>query len=443
MLNFIARYFSSLWAFITWPFRALWNLVVQIFPPREITMMDTPNGNVYSFNQTSFWRFTKFVGKIGLVLWASWSTYVFVYHRPMLQKRTMQLQQEREFHDRQIVDLMVYLGKFNDLTHELNVIDDKIMNSKKLSDADRENLMNSRVKIWGELDFLKTRISDLLTDRDYSPEYAKMAELSVACEIAKNENDTLKEQHTRIMETMATMADADNEILTSVSKLTDSNIQELRKKLNGISSVLTSLGIQEQTLIQNANKYSNPLVDIVFHPITFDAHIDKKYQRLADKLETWAGLSKLATVLPLGAPVKNPRVTSGFGVRQDPFTKKPKQHKGIDFAGKIGTELSAVAPGRVVSVGDRNGYGLTVEIDHGLGFSTLYAHLSKALVSRGDWVRPGTIVGLGGTSGRSTGAHLHYEIKYKGNQFNPAKFVKEETTEKEEGKNNASIHKRR
>lgn len=425
MLNFIARYFSSLWSFITWPFRACWKIIVQIFPPREFTVMDTPRGNVYSFNQSSFWRFTKFVGKIGLLVWASWSTYVFVYHRPMLQKRTMQLQQEREHHDRQIVDLLVYLGKFNDLTHNLNVIDDKITNSKKLSDSEREALTNSRVKIWGELDFLKTRIAELLSDRDYAPEYVKIADISVAYDIVRAENETIRQQHEQILETMTTISEADNEIVNAVSTLTNEKIADLRKNLNKINSTLAALKIQEQALIQSANKYSNPIINNVFSPITFDTNVDTKYKKLANNLEIWAGLAKLSQVLPLGAPVKNTHITSGYGIRQDPFTKKPKQHKGIDFAGKVGTELSAVAPGRVISVGDRSGYGLTVEIDHGLGFSTLYAHLSKTLVSRGDWVRPGTIVGLGGSSGRSTGAHLHYEIKYKGNQFNPAKFVQE------------------
>ena len=119
------------------------------------------------------------------------------------------------------------------------------------------------------------------------------------------------------------------------------------------------------------------------------------------------------------------RITSNYGKRADPFTGETKRHKGIDFAGKIGTELFAVAPGRVVSAGDRIGYGTTVEIDHGLGFTTLYAHLSQIMVSRGDWVRPGTVIGLGGSSGRSTGPHLHYEIRYKGAQFDPTKFVKE------------------
>ncbi len=425
MLNFIARYFTSIWSFLSWPFRACWKIIVQLFPPREFTVMDTPHGNVYSFNQSSFWRFTKFIGKIGLIVWASWSTYVFIYHRPMLQKRTQQLQQERAYHDRQIIDLQTYLGKFNDLTRELNVIDDKVMNSKKLPDAEREKLTNSRVKIWGELDFLKTRIAELLADRDYNPEFLKIAELSVAYDIVRAENETIKTQNEHMLENMNIIAEADNEIITAVTKITDEKVKELRQKLNKINSTLLSLGIKEQNLIQNANKYSNPIVNKVFSPITFKIEVDTKYKKLASNLELWAGLSKLATILPLGAPVKDARVTSNYGMRTDPFTNTPKKHKGIDFAGKIGTELSAVAPGRVVSVGERSGYGLTVEIDHGLGFSTLYAHMSKVLVSRGDWVRPGTVVGLGGSSGRSTGAHLHYEIKYKGNQFNPAKFVKE------------------
>ena len=131
-------------------------------------------------------------------------------------------------------------------------------------------------------------------------------------------------------------------------------------------------------------------------------------------------------MLPMGMPVEKGRITSAYGVRNDPFTHKEKSHKGIDFSGKIGTELFAVAPGRVISAGDRYGYGTTVEIDHGLGFTTLYAHLSKTMVSRGDWINAGALVGLAGSSGRSTGPHLHYEIRYKGTPFNPTNFIKEQ-----------------
>ena len=387
--------------------------------------MDTPRGNVYTYGQSSFWRFTKFCGKIGLILWATWSTYVFVYHRPLLQKRTQQLEEARATHTRHMSELATYLTKYNNLARDLNVIDDKILNSKKLSDTEKEKLMNSRIKTWGELDFLRTRLSEMFSDEEFTPEYTKLSELSAEYELTRAENEELKKRNAQMVESMLTIADADNQIVDMVSKLTKDNTTDLHSAIKKINSTIVTLGLSEKTLLKNANKYSNPLVGSAFSPIELDKELDEKYQKLADGLERWNGLKRLNEILPLGKPVKS-RITSNYGTRNDPFTGKPKKHRGIDFAGKIGTELMAVAPGRVVSAGERVGYGTTVEIDHGLGFTTLYAHLSHINVSRGDWVRPGTVIGLAGSSGRSTGPHLHYEIRYKGSPFDPTKFVKED-----------------
>lgn len=425
MINFITRYFTSLWAFITSPFRAIWRIISRIFPPRQFTVMDTPRGNVYSYYQSSFWRFTRFCGKIGLILWASWSTYVFVYHRPLLQKRTQQLEEANAIHARHMTDLQTYLAKYNNLVRDLNVIDDKMTNDKKITDAEKEKLINNRTKTWGELEFLHTRIVEMLKDDEYSAEHTKMSELATEYELTRAENDELKRRNAQLIESMLQITDADNIIFDTVTALTKDNIEELNKNIKRINSTIISLGLTEKTLLRNANKYNNPLVGSAFTPIEFDKELDEKYQKLADSLERWNGLRRLNDILPLGKPVKS-RVTSNYGTRNDPFTGKPKKHRGIDFAGKIGTELMAVAPGRVVSAGERVGYGTTVEIDHGLGFTTLYAHLSQILVSRGDWVRPGTVIGLAGSSGRSTGPHLHYEIRYKGAPFDPSKFVQED-----------------
>ena len=425
MINFITRYFSSVWSLITWPFRAIWRVIAHIFPSREFTVMDTPNGNVYTYQQSSFWRFTKFCGKIGLTIWATWSTYVFIYHRPMLQKRTAQLEEMRATHDRHMADLQTYLNKFNELTRNLNVTDDKILHAEKLTDAQKEELLNNRLKNWGELDFLRTRLTEMFTNADYAPEYTKMAELSVEYEIVRAENETLRKQSDQIAENVQAIAEADAKIVDVVSKMTNENVDDLRKNMKRINATIASLGLNEKALVEKANKYSSPTVGAAFNPMEMNKTLDPKYQKLADGLELWNGLAKLTKILPMGAPVKSLNVTSNYGMRKDPFTGKQKRHRGIDFAGKIGTELMAVAPGRVISAGERVGYGLTVEIDHGLGFTTLYAHLSRATVARGDWVRPGTVVGLGGSSGRSTGPHLHYEIRYKGDPFNPSKFVKE------------------
>ena len=425
MINFITRYFTSLWAFITSPFRAIWRVIVRVFPPREFTVMDTPRGNVYTYRQSSFWRFTRFCGKVGLILWASWSTYVFVYHRPLLQKRTEQLEEVRATPTRHMSELQTYLTKYNNLARDLNVIDDKVLNTKDLKEGEREKLMNSRIKTWGELDFLRTRIVEMLRDEEFTPEYTKISELSAEYELTRAENEELKRRNAQMVETVLQIADADNIIVDTVSALTKENTDELQKNIKRINSTLVTLGLNQTMLLRNANKYNNPLVGSAFTPIEFDKTLDEKYQKLADGLERWNGLRRLNEILPLGKPV-NSRITSNYGTRKDPFTGKPKKHRGIDFAGKIGTELMAVAPGRVVSAGERVGYGTTVEIDHGLGFTTLYAHLSQILVSRGDWVRPGTVIGLAGSSGRSTGPHLHYEIRYKGAPFDPTKFIKEE-----------------
>ena len=425
MINFITRYFTSLWAFITSPFRAIWRAIVRIFPPRQFTVMDTPRGNVYTYGQSSFWRFTRFCGKVGLILWASWSTYVFVYHRPLLQKRTQQLEEARATHTRHMSDLQTYLTKYNDLVRDLNVIDDKVLNDDDIKDTEKEKLMNSRIKTWGELDFLRTRIVEMLRDEEFTPEYTKMSELSAEYELTRAENEEIKRRNAQLVESMAQIVDADNIIVDTVTSLTKDNTDILQQNIKAVNGTLATLGLSQDTLLRNANKYTNPLVGSAFTPIEFDKELDEKYQKLADGLERWNGLRRLNEILPIGKPVDS-RITSNYGTRKDPFTGKSKQHRGIDFAGKIGTELMAVAPGRVVSAGERVGYGTTVEIDHGLGFTTLYAHLSQILVSRGDWVRPGTIIGLAGSSGRSTGPHLHYEIRYKGAPFDPSKFIKEE-----------------
>ncbi len=425
MINFITRYFTSLWAFITSPFRAMWRVICRIFPPREFTVMDTPRGNVYTFRQSSFWRFTKFCGKFGLIIWAAWATYVFVYHRPMLQHRTQELEQAKSLHARQMADLQVYLEKYNELTRDLNVIDDKILNATELSDKEKENLMNSRLKTWGELDFLRTRLTEVFTNEDYTAEYTNLSELSAEFELTRAENEMLKKRNAQLIESMQQIATADIQITDAVSKLANENIDTLRETVKNISSTIASLGLTQNKLVQSANKFSNPFVGAAFTPIEFDKELDPKYQKLADDLELWNGLAKLNNMLPLGAPVEKVRVTSNYGTRTDPFTGEQKKHRGIDFAGKIGTELMAPAPGRVISAGERVGYGTTVEIDHGLGFTTLYAHLSQINVARGDWVRPGTVIGLAGSTGRSTGPHLHYEIRYKGVPFDPTKFVKE------------------
>ena len=130
-------------------------------------------------------------------------------------------------------------------------------------------------------------------------------------------------------------------------------------------------------------------------------------------------------VYPQGRPVGAGWISSYFGKRTDPFTGKLANHTGVDFAGKNGAEIIAVADGVVTWSSSRYGYGIMVEINHGNGYSTRYAHNSENLVSIGDEVKKGQLVALMGETGRATGPNLHFEVLHKGNRVNPVKFIRD------------------
>ena len=126
---------------------------------------------------------------------------------------------------------------------------------------------------------------------------------------------------------------------------------------------------------------------------------------------------------PEGRPVHQGFISSGFGERQDPFTGEEAVHKGVDFAGNRGDEVVAVAAGVITWAGERAGYGKLVEISHGNGFTTRYAHNQKSLVNVGDTVTRGEPIALMGSSGHSTGPHVHFEVLRNGRQVDPVTFI--------------------
>jgi murein DD-endopeptidase MepM/ murein hydrolase activator NlpD len=128
-------------------------------------------------------------------------------------------------------------------------------------------------------------------------------------------------------------------------------------------------------------------------------------------------------VYPQGRPVTEGWISSYFGRRADPFTGFSAFHKGIDFAGPAGTQVTAVAAGLVTWSGDRSGFGMMVEVNHGNGLATRYGHNEKVLVRQGEMVRKGQPIALMGSTGRSTGNHLHFEVLKNGQQVDPQRFI--------------------
>ena len=140
-------------------------------------------------------------------------------------------------------------------------------------------------------------------------------------------------------------------------------------------------------------------------------------------LDQVTGLRRASVELPLRQPVREARSTSSFGYRVDPFVGKAALHSGLDLAAPEGTNVTATAPGIVVAANWNGGYGQMVEIRHADGFSTRYGHLSAIFVSPGARVTAGTVIGRVGSTGRSTGPHLHYETRTRSGPVDPALFI--------------------
>jgi len=154
-----------------------------------------------------------------------------------------------------------------------------------------------------------------------------------------------------------------------------------------------------------------------------DAELADREQKLSVLESLLMSRSLKERVMPSGRPIQDGWLSSRYGKRNDPFTGKQDFHHGLDFAGKRGSEVVAVGDGVVNWAGKRSGYGYLVEVNHGNGYVTRYGHNQKNLVKAGDTVKKGQQIALMGSTGRSTGPHVHFEVLRNGKTVNPARYT--------------------
>lgn len=206
--------------------------------------------------------------------------------------------------------------------------------------------------------------------------------------------------------------------LSAVEEGMDSRMRRMRGVVSDLGLNLASL---EAAVPRSA--MGGPFV-----PVKLNANAGPFEKQLNRIHVTRAEMDRLNRTLAL-VPYRKPVVgevefTSGFGVRSDPFLGRPAMHTGLDFRAASGDPVRVTAYGKVVSAGWSGGYGRMVEVDHGNGLSTRYGHLSEISVRVGEVVKIGQVVGLVGSTGRSTGPHLHYETRIDGEAVDPQKFLR-------------------
>ncbi|MDB4409400.1 M23 family metallopeptidase [Gammaproteobacteria bacterium] len=168
---------------------------------------------------------------------------------------------------------------------------------------------------------------------------------------------------------------------------------------------------------------SVPLADFLSMMDALDSEMQDREQKLSVLESLLMSRSLHERVMPSGKPVADGWLSSRYGKRNDPFTGKQDFHKGLDFAGKKGSEVVAVGDGVVSWAGKRSGYGNLIEVNHGNGYSTRYGHNQKHLVKVGEKVIKGQQIALMGSTGRSTGPHVHFEMLHDGKTINPTKYI--------------------
>lgn len=231
--------------------------------------------------------------------------------------------------------------------------------------------------------------------------------------------------------------------LTSQKQKMERERRSLRAQINDLEREKTELALsyeeEKDVLLGNALERLNRRSEIMGEVITtigiklddssdesmadkggpFIAAPSEENSELIEKADKYLAM---VSTLPFGRPI-NGRITSGFGKRVDPINKKIAFHEGMDFKGQIGDEIYATADGVVLRAFRNGGYGNYVQIEHGNGYKTSFSHMKKILVKKGQKIKRGQVVGTIGTTGRSTGPHLHYEISLDNKPINPKKFV--------------------
>ncbi|RWB02704.1 M23 family metallopeptidase [Mesorhizobium sp.] len=228
-------------------------------------------------------------------------------------------------------------------------------------------------------------------------------------------SDTAADRADRLFVSInAALKAIESQQITRIATLADNAY----KNADAISQALEAAGLPVDGDFGKSDA-GGPLI-----PLDSSMTFDSKVRELDEALDALDRLKTEARRLPLANPAPGRSVTSPFGVRTDPLLGTAALHSGMDFRAPTGMPAKVTAPGVVVKAGWNGGYGRMVEVDHGNGFATRYGHLSKIDVTVGKRLNAGDVIGKTGSSGRSTGPHLHYEIRHNGEAIDPLRFLR-------------------
>jgi len=218
------------------------------------------------------------------------------------------------------------------------------------------------------------------------------------------------------------LSEVDRSDLLAVRRMSDRTAELIAAS----RTLIERTGLDTEQLMKAAGVFQEaqggPYIEVAGSTPPRD-QLNSEIERLEDELQRWALLQGVVKHLPINPPLNAYSLSSGFGKRRDPINRRRAVHHGLDMVAPLRSPVFATSAGVVTFSGVNGKYGRFIEIEHGAGLRTRFGHLHKLFVKKGEVVKPGQKIGLLGNSGRSTGAHLHYEVRFKNKPRNPMKFI--------------------
>jgi len=377
-------------------------LVVRLFPERQIVLRSGLRR--HCFTVSTGLQATVALAVIGTTTWQGVVTTQWLYSAATIAHKNQQIVELRVDRAAAIESKKSFESRFRGLAARISTeVEDIQRNLSLLAHHDR---MTSEP------------IAAYPSSRD-----------ELATERAMGPLSPLDEKLARLEKSLGTLRSSHSELLAT-------SAETASVQLDRVESALATVGIDAGALVADTVELEDSVPAAYacegegldrggpFVPVkNSDATHEAPPEALHATMQRWDDVVVAISQLPLGAPVENMRMSSRFGRRVDPFKRRPAMHAGVDYAALAYSPVLATGGGVVSYSGRKGRYGNLVEISHGHGFFTRYAHLAEISVAVGQNVERGTEIGLVGSTGRSTGPHLHYELRVGNEPRDPLKFI--------------------
>ena len=420
---------------------ALKNTFSKVFCEKKCVLLQ--NGNVRHFCISSKMQLVFFAFAVSVIWWGVFaSLFFFGMDENVRQKEQSVLNAAYEYRSL-VSELAVYKEKLADL--QLNMEENRQLGLSLLKQNDPEIFQkDEKARLFshqaealkGEISLIEENFAKLESKR--SADYQNLEEitkenkdLAYERDLALAEAVSLRERLKKTEQLVVDIQNAQHAVLSRVASLVDGGVEGLEDNLKSVDSVLTKAGVSVDKLMaklpkdEKEDSMGGPFIPEGKESLLLKEANAELLAGLHQKIDRWEDLEQLEIMLPLGNPLKEfQRVSGAFGRRTDPFNKKKARHEGIDMVAPMRSPVLATADGKVLRAGPNGAYGKFVEMEHALGFRTRYAHMDEISVKKGQVLKAGEQVGLMGNTGRSTGPHLHYEIRVNKKVLNPYRFIR-------------------